>query len=129
LAKGKPSIPRDSLYYYSRVLNQQDSLLIPGTSLLTADSIITMTSDGFPALRFEEKIQVIFRKPAIKNQQGIPSVSYVELAPGTSVSVDEQGYYFDSRDLYASGAWGYSERASNFLPQDFNPDQELKKDN
>jgi len=91
---------------------------------LTADSIITLTTDGYPALRFDEQLSVNFRKSFDKKQEGHPLTAYISLAPGATVSVDEQGYFYDSRDLFVSGYWGYSERAANFLPQDFQPVEE-----
>jgi thiol-disulfide isomerase/thioredoxin len=122
--KDKPGIPRDTLYYYDRVLNAPDSFPIQGINLLTKDSMTTISPDGYTALQFPGEIAVNYIKSFDKNHEGHRVSSFISLAPGATVSVDDQGYFYDSRDLFVSGNWGYTERAANFLPQDYQPLEE-----
>lgn len=125
--KDKPGIPTDTLYYYDRVLSAPDSITIQGINLLTKDSVATISPDGYTALQFPGQIAISYNKSIDKKQESHRLTSYISLAPGATVSVDEQGYFCDSRDLFVSGHWGYTERAANFLPQDYQPVEEKPK--
>ena len=49
-------------------------------------------------------------------------VSYLTIAPNQTVTIENNGYYYDQLDIITNGYWGF-EKIANMLPYDYYPEK------
>ncbi len=126
----KDSLSTDSASYYRRIMQQDDYKEIYGKDILTADSITIDADDQYKALFFTDFLYVTYKKEYedieyIRFSHESRSVtfqrSYLRLTNPEGVVIDENGSYFPPQAIYSMAYWGWSEKMSDLLPIDYEP--------
>jgi len=108
--------PRDSLYYYWRILKEAD-MLVQAERANVSELVSTLTGGG-KALSFEGPLTVRYyyqREPL----PGDYWESRLTLLKVAAVEIEENGDYFPPEDMLADGVWAQSEKICNMLPLDY----------
>jgi CarboxypepD_reg-like domain len=122
--------PPDSVAYYQQILRQRDNIEEYGSHLLSADSLVTMIEGVFKYVEFDDYLYIKFNKELeeerylttiFPTRKAGPQQSTVTLLGKKIIVVDENGFYFDSKEFYTSGYWGWSEKMGDNLPLDYVP--------
>lgn len=118
----------DSSNYYRRVLMQPDQIERVGDSLLSTDSLLLQSGDGWKEIWFDQYLEVIYKggleDPAYlidmreSRSRGFRR-SLVQLVSGNSIIVNGYGNFYHSQDLLNYGYWAWSEKMANNLPLDY----------
>jgi hypothetical protein len=109
--------PMDTLYYFWEVLRQPN--MITRMLIMPADSILTTHEDGRRHLFFEGQLTVVY---GVNERSGEFRSSEIRLLNPVPITVEENGNYYPPQILLSSGFWGRSEKISNLLPLDYEPD-------
>ena len=122
-------LDRDSTDYYQRVLAQPNTKDRLSTWTLTADSLVTNTSDSTKMLFFNDYLYISFKK-------GTEEFKYLEymgetsrkpwyprstiyLRNGNPITIEKNGFYFPPQEVFSYGYWGWNEKIANLLPLDY----------
>ena len=109
--------PMDTLYYFWEVLRQPN--MITRMLIMPPDSILTAHEDGRSHLFFEGQLTVVY---GVNDKSGDFRSSEIRLLNPVPITVEENGNYYPPQILLTSGFWGRSEKISNLLPLDYEPD-------
>jgi hypothetical protein len=122
------NIHRDSTQYYNKVFGQKDYDQIISPHTLTADSLVSFTTDGECVLFFDNYLQVMF-KPKLEEPAYLAYTregrdpyhprSLVFLVNGHPLTVDKNGSYHPPTEFFSSGYWAWNEKISHLLPADY----------
>lgn len=133
------SFAKDSLLYYTKVLEEKDRTENLHLELLQFKDIARPADDNTVLLNFDGYIQVTYTKAkepaeytAYKNKlygnadlpdanslRSYPSTEF-RLLNGMPVAIDERGYCNNS-NLYIAGFWGWWEKLATKLPYEYEP--------
>jgi LEA14-like dessication related protein len=142
------SFNKDSLKYYKNALGKTDDIKL--SAPLNADNIAIKNDGKYIALKFEDQIQVTYKKIkepeeyyTFRNQDALnistldrnaselttnrlimPQKQYpyteLKLTDGTPVELTANGY-ISNTNLYMNGFWGWWEKIATKLPYDYQP--------
>ncbi len=125
------SLPKDTLAYYKRILDQPAEMRILHNELLVADSIAYAEDSVTAAFAFNNYLYVTYKNkkepPEYLQQtlaQGSPGgfvASQVTLQGNKPVYVLYNGVYYEPQDMFTMGYWAWSEKISSLLPFDYWP--------
>jgi CarboxypepD_reg-like domain len=111
------SIQIDTLHHYWEVMRQPD--FFPGKERVGADSLISIYPDKTKVLYFIRTLTVIFGD----TRHGIPyRSSGMEMITPAMIVIEENGNYYPPQVILSSGYWAQSEKISNLLPRDYQPE-------
>lgn len=122
------NLPKDSINYYRKVLQQPDINEEYGKDILTADSLIEKSEARGKIIFFTDYIFVTYKYETedpefIRSQMLTRRPSYqrstVMLLNGNAIVVEAGGHHYDPRDFFTSGYWGWSEKMADYLPLDY----------
>lgn len=130
----RSNLPSDSSDYYNRVMRQNDYVEIYGKELLNADSLIVRTQGADKFLFFTDYLYITYKNEKEEqeylvsqgesNRQRFYQRSYIWLVSQTPVVIDINGAYYPPQELFSMAYWGWSEKISDLLPQDYAPGEE-----
>ncbi|MFT3936509.1 MAG: carboxypeptidase-like regulatory domain-containing protein [Chitinophagaceae bacterium] len=118
----------DSSAYYERILKQPDMLETYGSSLLTADSLLTNNDALTKKLSFDNYLYVVYKNEkeepkylqyTNENRPTYFQRSVAFLPNGKGVFINELGNYYMPLDFMSYGYWGWSEKIASLLPFDY----------
>jgi CarboxypepD_reg-like domain len=111
-------IPKDSLLYYRKIIVQNDSVELAGKQLLSADSLIVAVESNAKVSFFNNSLFITNKMKTVDGKLD-DSWSSLILMPGKEIRIEQNGSYYDAKDIIAGGAWALNERVSNMLPWDY----------
>jgi CarboxypepD_reg-like domain len=118
----------DSMDYFRSVMKQPDFIETYGSSLLTADSLVTAVDSITKRLFFTDFLYIVFKKGQeepeyLRDLMESRGVSYqrstVFLTEGNAVFLDANGNYSMPQDFFSYGYWAWSEKIARMLPLDY----------
>ncbi|MFT3824952.1 MAG: carboxypeptidase-like regulatory domain-containing protein [Chitinophagaceae bacterium] len=123
------NIMGDSSDYYQRIMAQPDMKDILASWTLTADSLVSVTSDSTKMLFFNDYLYITFKKGreelSYLQSQGQSSRpawyprSTIYLRGGNPVVIEKNGFYYPPQEVFSYGYWGWNEKIAQLLPLDF----------
>jgi hypothetical protein len=130
--KPEKEIPRDSLAYYKKILQQPDFLEIFGEKQLTADSLVIKNEGPYKLVYFPNYLAITYmneteEKEYARTRKGgaKPGKQYsiIKMTGSGGVWIEANGNYFDPREIFSYGYWGWADKMADNLPLDYNPEQ------
>ena len=130
--KPEKEIPRDSLAYYKKVLQQPDFLEIFGEKQLTADSLVIKNDGPYKLVYFPNYLAITYmnemeEKEYARTRKGgaKPGKQYsiITMTGSGGVWIEANGNYFDPREIFSLGYWGWSDKMADNLPLDYSQKQ------
>jgi CarboxypepD_reg-like domain len=131
ISPGQPNyIPRDSMQYLERVMQQKDHIDTYGSDLLTADSVIVRTEGVYKTIYFTDYLYITYKgEMEDKEYLGFPYAnrnpdfqhSFLWLPNLVSVTIDLNGNYYPPQELTTMDYWGWSEKIADTLPSNYMP--------
>ena len=128
LNKSTERIPKDSMYYYNRILKQQDEFETIFKSILTGDSIAYAINKTAAALDFQNYLFILYKNKIappeyrqITMNKSLNMISQLYLINNKPVEVEPNGSYYEPLDLVTLGYWSWSEKIATTLPLDYVP--------
>jgi hypothetical protein len=126
-------LPKDTVAYYEKVLKQEDTLDVYGSSLLTADSIAGIDSNRAIYMVFPDYLSVVYTNGKVEKNYFLRNMqfnkgfstphSYLRLIGRGYITIKGLGNYYNPLDLLSTGYWAWKERLSSLLPYDYKPPQ------
>ena len=81
-----------------------------------------MEFDDYLYIKFNNELEEVeYLTSLFTGRKPGPQQSTVTLLGKKIFAVDEKGFYFDSKEFYTSGYWGWSEKMGDSLPLDYEP--------
>lgn len=123
---------QDSSEYYKRVLRQNDFIEEYGRDFMTLDSISIGTDGQYKLIYFPNYLSVTYKKGMEdqayldffhENRKPYYQRSLVFIVEETPLFIAPDGSYFYPDKLLATAWWGFNEKISTMLPQDYEPDE------
>ncbi|MDZ4796380.1 MAG: carboxypeptidase-like regulatory domain-containing protein [Bacteroidota bacterium] len=120
--------PRDSINYYESVMRQEDYVETYGHDLLSADSLVIDSTETLRVLHFNEYLFITYTKEKEEDEyvrlqfperKASFQRSSVTLLGNQLISFEQNGNYFDPRNFFTSGYWGWGEKMANSLPLEY----------
>ncbi|HEX7844539.1 MAG TPA: carboxypeptidase-like regulatory domain-containing protein [Chitinophagaceae bacterium] len=130
ITQPKDGLHPDSTAYYRGVLRQPDFLELYGKDLLTADSVIVKRDGDYKLFYWENYLFITYKNELedaaflqSKMQMRSPyhqrsSLYLPELNP---LWIERNGNYYNPRDMFFMGYWGWSDKMGDSLPLDYQP--------
>ena len=112
--QGPGTFPMDTLYHFWNVLKEPDPMV--RNIIQGEDSLITTDSAHHRMLYFDSPLTVIY---GANDKSREFFQSGIELMSSTPIIVEENGYYYPSREILTTGHWAQTEKISNLLPLDY----------
>ena len=112
--QGPGTFPMDTLYHFWQVLKQPDPIV--RNIIQSQDDLITIDSAHNRKLYFDAPLTVVY---GANDKSREFFQSGIQLTSTTPVIVEENGYFYPSKDILTSGHWAQSEKISNLLPLDY----------
>jgi len=112
--QGPGTFPMDTLYHFWNVLKEPDPLI--RNIIQGDDSLITIDSARHRQLYFDSPLTVVY---GANDRSREFFQSGIQLMSTSPVTVEENGYYYPSREILTTGHWAQSEKISNLLPLDY----------
>lgn len=95
---------------------------------LTADSLVIDSSGTLRVLHFDEYLFITYTKE--KEEDGYARMLFPEKKAGFQrssvtllgnqlISIEKNGHYYDPRNFFTTGYWGWSEKMANALPLEY----------
>lgn len=112
--QGPGTFPMDTLYHFWQVLKEPDPLI--RNIIQGDDSLITIDSARRRMLYFDSPLTVIY---GANDRSREFFQSGIQLLSTSPVIVEENGFYYPSREILTSGHWAQTEKISNLLPLDY----------
>ena len=112
--QGPGTFPMDTLYHFWNVLKEPDPMM--RNIIMPGDSLISIDSDRNRKLYFDAPLTVVY---GANDKSRNFFESGIRLMSASPLTVEENGYFYPSRDILASGHWAQSEKISNLLPLDY----------
>lgn len=107
--------PRNSLYYYFKVLRQPDRL--QEEVRIQEDSLVKDTSGGFRRLFFAGTLYIKYFEKA--SDEDAMHASRLLYTGGSPVELDRWGNYFPADAILTEGHWAQTEKVCNMVPLDY----------
>lgn len=126
-------LAKDSQDYYQQIMRQKDYTEIYGREQLTADSLIVQTEGEYKVLYFTGYLYITYKKETedrayllYHRESRNPTFqrSYLWLVNQAPITIDINGAYYPPQEAFSMAYWGWSEKMSDLLPQDYNPGEE-----
>lgn len=123
-------VVKDSAEYYRRILRQKDYTEVYSPGLLTADSLIVESQEGYKSLFFSDFLFITYKKELedkeyllfhSENRRRGYQQSYTWLVSGTPVTIDVNGNYYPPQEVFSMSYWGWNEKIANLLPSEYKP--------
>lgn len=125
------SLPKDTLQYYERILDQPAEKQILHNEPLVGDSVIYVEDSVTVAFSFSNYLYITYKskkEPLEYLEQTFSQASpggfitsQVTLQGNKTVYVLYNGVYYQPQDLFTTGYWAWSEKISSLLPIDYWP--------
>jgi hypothetical protein len=124
---------KDTLEYYTKVLQYPEPSEVLMNKVLTGDSIAYAYDSTTVGLYFSHKLQVTFSAKKVPLEYAkrhlpvqlfnSPITAQLRLTSNNDVMVLANGAYFQGKNLLTSGYWGWSEKIANMLPYEYWPNK------
>lgn len=126
-------LPKDSLDYYEKILNQPSTMDILHNEILPGDSIAYAADSVTAALAFNDYLYIVYKNKkepgdyqrlynAVHSPGGYIT-SEALLISGNPIFVSHNGAYYNPQDMLTAGYWAFSEKMCELLPFDYWPDR------
>ncbi len=125
------SLPKDTLHYYKRIMDQPDETQVLHKEPLRGDSIASAADSVTAILSFTDYLQITYKNkktPFEYTQQVLEKTdasdfitSQITLLNNHPVFVLYNGIFYQPQDLLLTGYWAWSEKIANMLPFDYWP--------
>jgi hypothetical protein len=112
--QGPGTFPMDTLYHFWKVLKEPDPLI--RNIIQGDDDLITIDSARRRKLYFDSPLTVIY---GANDRSREFFQSGIQLISSSPIVVEENGYYYPSREILTTGHWAQTEKISNLLPLDY----------
>ena len=109
---------------------QPDNFDEYGSTVLTADSLIVAADGDLKVLYFQDYLYITYKREKEDHayldyyhlgRKPQPQGSHVWLQHNQPVTIDANGSYYPSEEVFTMSYWGWSEKIANLLPLDFKP--------
>jgi hypothetical protein len=128
---GTGGVHPDSATYYRNVLRQPDFIEQYGKDLLTADSVILQKDGEHKLLYFTDYLYITYKNELEaegylksqmqSNRKPTFQRSFLFFPESIPVWIEKNGSYYNPRDLYSMGYWGWSDKLGDSVPLDYEP--------
>lgn len=129
---GPATRDRDSSEYYKRILRQNDFIDEYGRELMTLDSILIGKDGQYKMIYFPNYLAITY-KNGMEDQAYLDYIlelrkpyyqrSNIFITEEVPIFITPDGSYFYPDKLLATAWWGFNEKISTMLPQDYEPDE------
>ena len=118
---------RDSLAYYSKIIQQPNIIERVDSIQSNSNSFITKVTDSTGQFHFEDHLRVVYRKESeaagyarIKAQNKRKSFqsSSLQLIDGKVIFVKPTGFFYEAKDIILHGYWAW-EGLADMMPYDY----------
>lgn len=130
---GSGGVHPDSATYYRNVLRQPDFIEQYGKDILTTDSVIVKQEGSHKLLYFTDHLYIVYkneleaegylRSQMQANRKPTYQRSFLFLPELNPVWIEANGNYYNPRDMYSIGYWGWSDKLGDSLPLDYVPEK------
>jgi hypothetical protein len=112
--------PSDSAEYYSKIMNQNDSIFEVISQVLLADSF-AFAIDSLTAGMFFEGHLIISYKMPVANDEGKTNTvySFVKLLSPEALAIYQNGSHYNAINFFTEQYWAEYEKMARILPFNF----------
>ena len=110
-------LPLDSIHYYRSIMAKPDYYMSLGPPI-PEDSLVSRDTDETQVFFFQGTIFISY----LNAKEGLSQQSSIKLMTPTPVRIWSNGNYFPPGEVFTMGYWSTSEKLSNLLPIDYEPE-------
>lgn len=130
---GSESFHPDSAQYYKAILRQPDFIEQYGKDILTADSLLLQQDGDHKLFYFTDYLSITYKNELeaydyLKyimqtNRKESYQRSLLFLPESIPLWIERNGSYYNPRDMYSMGYWGWSDKLGDSVPLDYVPEK------
>jgi CarboxypepD_reg-like domain len=112
--------PSDSAEYYSKIMNQNDSIFEVISQVLPADSFAFAIDSLTAGMQFEKHLIISYKMPLANDEGKTNTVySFVKLLSPEALAVYQNGSYYNAINFFTEQYWAEYEKIARTLPFNF----------